>query len=52
VGYLSQQVQQLLLNGVHLSTGLAKSAGSIRQTGLLEALSQALTQQLRNSWRV
>jgi hypothetical protein len=49
VSYLSQHVHKLLLNGVHFRTRLVKRSGGIRQTGLLETLSQTLAQQLRNS---
>jgi hypothetical protein len=40
VSYFSQHVHKLLLNGVHLGERLVKRSGGIRQTGLLETLSQ------------
>jgi hypothetical protein len=52
VSYFSQHVHKLLLNGIHFRTGLVKRSGRVRQTGLLEALSQALAQKLRYAWRV
>ena len=52
VSYFSQHVHKLLLNGIHFRTGLVKRSGRVWQTGLLEALSQALAQKLRYAWRV
>ena len=52
VNYFSQHIHKLLLNRAHFRTRLVKRSGGIRQTGLLETLSQTLAQQLRNSRRV
>jgi len=49
VSYFSQHIHELLLNGAHFRTRLVKCSSGIRQTRLLETLSQALAQQLGNS---
>jgi len=43
VSYFSLHVHKLLLTGAHFRTGLVKRSGGIRETRLLEALSQTLS---------